>query len=31
MIMMRNMPGIMYSKETLDITELVIKKFDEEG
>jgi len=30
LIMMRNMPGIMYAREALDITDLVIKKFNEE-
>jgi len=28
---MRNMPGIMYAREALDITDLVIKKINEEG
>jgi len=31
LIMMRNMPGIMYTREALDITDLVIKKFDKAG
>jgi outer membrane protein len=30
-ILMRNMPGIMYAREALDITDLVIKKINEEG
>ncbi len=29
LIMMRNMPGIMYAREALDVTDIVIKKFDE--
>ena len=29
LILMRNMPGIMYTREALDITDLVIKKFNE--
>jgi len=29
-IMMRNMPGIMYTREALDITDIVIEKFNEE-
>lgn len=29
LILMRNAPGVIYSRETLDITELVIKKFNE--
>jgi outer membrane protein len=31
LIMMRNMPGIMYAREALDITDLVIQKVDAEG
>lgn len=31
LILMRNMPGIMYAKEALDVTDLVIKKFDAAG
>jgi outer membrane protein len=30
LILMRNMPGIMYTREALDITDLVIKKFNAE-
>jgi Skp family chaperone for outer membrane proteins len=30
LILMRNMPGIMYTRESLDITDLIIKKFNEE-
>jgi Skp family chaperone for outer membrane proteins len=29
LILMRNMPGMMYTREALDITDLVIKKFNE--
>jgi len=29
LIIMRNAPGVIYSRETLDITDLVIKKFNE--
>jgi len=29
LILVRNAPGVMYSREALDITELVIKKFNE--
>jgi len=29
LILMRNAPGVIYSRETLDITDLVIKKFNE--
>ena len=28
LILMRNMPGVMYTREALDITDLVIKKFN---
>ncbi len=31
LILMRNSPGLMYSKEALDITDLVIAKFNEKG
>jgi outer membrane protein len=31
MIFMRNTPGIMYTRETLDITDLIIKSFNEKG
>ncbi len=30
-IMMRSTPGLMYAREALDITDLVIKKFNEKG
>ncbi|MCP4039871.1 MAG: OmpH family outer membrane protein [bacterium] len=30
-IMMRSTPGLMYTRETLDITDLVIEKFNEKG
>jgi len=29
LILMRNAPGVIYSRESLDITDLVIKKFNE--
>jgi outer membrane protein len=31
LILHRNSPGIMYSKEALDVTELIIKKFNQKG
>jgi outer membrane protein len=31
LIFMRNTPGIMYTREALDITELIIKKFNEKS
>lgn len=31
LILMRNAPGVMYSREALDITDVVIKKFNEKG
>jgi len=31
LILHRQSPGIMYSKETLDVTELIIKKFNKQG
>lgn len=30
LILMRSMPGIMYAKEAMDVTDLIIKKFNEE-
>ena len=31
LILQRNAPGVMYSREALDITDLVIQKFDKKG
>ena len=31
LILHRNSPGIMYSKEALDVTDLIIAKFDKKG
>ena len=31
LIMMRNTPGLIYTREALDITDMVISKFNEEG
>ena len=31
LIVVRSMPGIMYARESLDITDLVIKKFNAES
>ena len=31
LILHRNSPGIMYSKEALDITDLIIAKFNKKG